>query len=508
MSQYHMKVTVSSHNFACTRLSPRGRELCNIFARKFLAWGWENVGGRFTKVMKKVYASATDDRSTYRFHINSLDDFKKMLTGVGISLSLIEWVESAQYEPVKAKFTVRDGWVPKDYQGPVIEYLTAPTPAAKIAELPTGYGKGFCAIKAISDLGVRCVGIIKPQYIAKWVIELKQILTDVDDEILVVRGDGQLTALIDLAREGKLTEKIILISGATFRNWISKYEEVGEEILDLGYSCTPYNFFEYIGAGVRLIDECHQDFHFYFKLDTYSNIPASISLSATLINKDPFLVNMYSIMFPLNDRLPKMAMDRYIDVGAVHFNFKDASKIRTVEYGSRSYSHGAVEKSIIRHVPTMLNYFKLIKHILDISYFRNKLPEDKAIIFAASIDLCTRLTKYLKAQYPHLDIRRYVEDDPYENIIDADIRVTTIGSGGTAIDIPNLSTGIMTTALDSIQGNAQALGRLRRRKEGKTEFYYFVADNIEKQMHYHVAKKDFLADRVKTFRDINSGHSV
>lgn len=504
----HMKITISSHNFAVSRLSQRGREICFSFSKRFIAWGWETTGGRFTRVAVKTYATSVKDRSVFRFHINALDEFKQLLIDSSMIGSLVEWVDYVPYKPIEADFKVKPMWVARDYQEPVIEYLINPTPVSKLVELQTGFGKSAVALFSLAKLGKRIVVVLKPQYISKWMDDFQKTYEDIKDEIMVVRGSGHLMKLLDLAREDKLNSSVILISSTTLRNWISSYEELGEEILDMGYACTPYNLFEYLGAGVRLIDECHQDFHFYFKLDTYTNVPTSISLSATLLNDDAFITKMYGIMFPLNDRMRKLALDKYIDSFAVHFNFKSADHIRTEEYGSTMYSHMAVEKSIMRHVPTLLNYLRLIDYTLDIGYFKNKLPGDRAIIFAASIEMCTKITDYLKKHYPHLDIRRYVEDDPYANVIDADIRVTTIGSGGTAIDIDKLSCGIMTTAISSLQANIQALGRLRKRKEGKTEFYYFCADNIEKHCQYHAAKKEMLNQRARTFNEIYTGHQI
>ena len=504
----HMRVTISTHNFSVSKLSPRGRDVCNAFSKTFVAWGWEEVGGRYSKIMKKVYASALVDRTIYRFHINGLDKFRKLLADFQMNGSLVEWVEAPEYEPVKVEYNVKPHVMPRDYQVPVIDYLVQKKPAAKLVELQTGDGKGTVSLLAMAKLGTRTVGIIAPKYLTKWRDEIVSIYEDFEDEVMIVRGNQHLCALLDLAREERLTEKVILISSSTLRNWITRYELHGNATLDMGYCCLPQDLFQYLGAGVRLIDECHQDFHFYFKLDTYTNVPCSISLSATLINKDAFIVEMYSVMFPLNNRMAKRELNRYTDAFAVHYQIKDARFIKTTYFGSSNYSHNAFEESILKSYLMTMNYFAMVGTILDISYFRNKLPEDKAIIFCASIEMCTRLTEWLKKKYPENDVRRYVEDDAYENAIDADIRVTTIGSGGTALDIPGLSTAIMTTCILSEQANVQALGRLRKRVAGKTEFYYLVADNVPKQVQYHNAKGDLMKERAKSFKNLNSGFSV
>lgn len=775
----HMRIIVSSHNFSVGRLSPRGRELCITFSKKFVAWGWEKSRHGYSKVPVKVYASALKDRSCFRFHINALPEFKQLLEESLCTGNLVEWHTNNMAIPKVAEFQVKPMWVAKDYQIPIIDYLSLTQPVSKIAELQTGLGKAqpltalvqtptgwktmgsllvgdqvvasdgtavpilgiypqgekdiyrvtfedgrsaecckehlwsvyakkeitytdalvstnpliltteliidllnggeselsidlvkphnqstsklndqygvgkriafakgdlgpapinphyfagtanqrlmllrglldvagmlgldqetiyftshskallfqvqylvrslggmaflsehslnhfalrivhptprelfthyaialpkpgtkelklklvsvelikrapaqclfidhpnhlyvtndfivthntFCSLQAVANVGHRVVLITKASFLEKWLEDFTKTFECITDEILVVKGSGQLMKLLDLAEEGKLTEKAILISSATFRNYLKDYEDAGEELRDMGYACMPYEFFEFVGAGVRLVDECHQDFHFYFKLDTYTHITSSISLSATLITDDLYLQQMYKVMFPLKDRLPKRDLDKYIDSIAVHYSHKNTKVIRTEEYGSTTYSHMAYERSLLKQPEAKLHYCQLVQSILELSYFRDKQPGEKAIVFAASVDMCTEISNYLKRQYPHLDVRRYVEDDPYENVLDADIRVTTIGSGGTAIDIPDLSCTIMTTAIQSIQANVQALGRLRKRTNGKVEFYYFVADDVEKSVQYHLNKKIMLTQRAKTFKEIYSGH--
>lgn len=504
----HLTVTISSHNFCVTKVSPRGREACNTFGRKFIAWGWQNTGGRYSKVPLKVYASATKDRSSFRFHINALEDFKKLLEDMHITGNLVVWQTAPEAEVVKCEFEIHDKWQARDYQIPVIEYMSELDRFSKLVEMPTGTGKGFSSMMALKNLGMRTAIVVKPMYIQKWQDELVEVFKGISEYVLVVKGGAHLKALLDLAEADQIDSKIIIISSTTFRNWVSEYETYGEDIVSMGYACTPGNFFSHIKAGVRLIDECHQDYHFCFKLDTYTHTRTSISLSATLVNQDPFVTAMYDVMFPVKDRIEKLALDKYIEAFAVHFMFKAPDHIRTEEYGSKTYSHMAVEKSILKHVPTSLNYYRLIEYILEIGYFKDKKPGEKAIVFAASIDMCTKLTAYFAKKYPDLDVRRYVEDDSFANVIDADIRFTTIGSGGTAIDIPNLSCGIMTTGIQSIQANIQALGRLRKRPDQKTQFYYFVADNIDKQVQYHVAKRELFKPRTKSFNEIMTGHTV
>ena len=368
----------------------------------------------------------------------------------------------------------------------------------------------FVALSGIAVLGkIPCI-VVKPAYIEKWTDDLIKTYNLGIEDIMVIQGSKHLLALLNKVKEGTLEYKAIIISNKTFQLWLTMYEKLKDETLDMGYCILPHEFFEHIGAGVRLIDEVHQDFHFNFKLDLYTNVEHAISLSATLITQDPFLRHMHELAYPISDRYVSPPLDKYISSYAVHYRFKQPDKIRTSEHGSSNYSHGALEKSIMKHPPTVDAYLALIDYTLNIGYFKATKKGKKCIIFAYSVDMCTRIARFLDKKYPGYKVSRYVADDPYEHLMESDVVVSTLGSAGTAVDIPNLTNVILTTAIDSIQSNVQSLGRLRKLDDGntETEFHYFVCSDIDKHLIYHSRKKEMLSNRAKSFIDVYSGFTL
>lgn len=773
--QCYMRITVASHYFAVSNMTPRGRALTLEYARRFIAWGVEKKQGRFIKVMDKVYASAMVDRSIIRFHINALTEFKRYLFDMGMdpdeNKPFVKWDHLPIYEPKDAKFKFKADVTPREDQLPYIDYLMQDKPVAKLAELQTGTGKAqpldakirvpggwstmgemhvgkaimapdgtvtqvtgvhpqglkdiyritfadgrsteccgehlwqvtyfgtavvmttveildrlgkpqlggmplingeagkhiegfnaeqygfdlshhrdvenisidpqylegsfqqrvellqglfyndcchsaidrsitfgtnseslaesviylvrslgglatlkhtpfdryaivvvvqfdpsvnffdrypielennyqrgafrlkiksikhigkkeaqcisvahphrlyitddfivthntFVSLWALEKLGKRFAVVVKPMHMDKWLADICGAFEDIEERVMFVKGNKALSALIDMAKDGSLDADVFIISNATYRSWVSYHEEDPVGTLE-SYGCYPDQLFELLGVGCRLIDETHQDFHFCFKLDTYTHVPSSISLSATLISKDPFIDKMYNVCFPREQRKPPPPLIKYANSYAVHFNYKTPGLIRSSEYGSSNYSHNAVEESILKHPQIKNNYYNLVDRVLKEGYFSDYKAGEKAIIFAASVKMCTDLTNWLAKKYPDKTVKRYVQEDPYENVIDSDIRITTNGSAGSALDIPGLKTNILTTAIQSIQANIQILGRLRKRKDGgPTRFYFFVADNHEKQMHYYQEKKKMLQQRAATFSDIYSNYML
>jgi superfamily II DNA or RNA helicase len=501
----HLEVSVSTHNFSCKVLSPRGRWLCNQFASKFVSYEWLTSRGVTHKVASRVFAAATADRNEFRFHINTLNEFKEFLIYHHTHDNLITWIQVPLYEPVQANFIVKKHWKPREDQIPAIEYLTQVKPISKLLPLQTGTGKSMMSMLAEAIINKRVVMIIKPMYIEKWIADYVKTYEIEIKDIMVVQGAASLMALLELARTDQLEQNIIIISNTTFQNYIKDYEKYRDDIVDLGYACSPNKFFEFVKAGVRAIDEVHMAFHLCFKIDLYTNVPCSISLSATLINNDHFMVKMYETAYPLKERYAEQALKKYIDAFAVHYRFKDFSKIRTENRGARGYSHLAFEESIMGNKDTLQNYLKLIDYVMNLSFMDNPKKDKKLLIFASMVEMCTYIRDYLLKKYPQYDTRRYTSFDEYSDLIECQIGVSTLGSSGTLVDLPGLCTTIMTVAVDSSAANVQALGRLRELKDSSTEFYYFTCSDVDKHIAYHNRKKEMLEQRAKSIRDIYTG---
>lgn len=505
MFEPYMRITEFSHHFRVDRLTARGSEICAKFTKEFfLPWKTEVVRGRMLRTMGKPFSAADATsvrRRFYRYHINALKMFLEYVKNQGVPDQYV--IKEVAPEPtwVEVELPIKEGWVAKDNQVPYIDYLIAEKPRNKLLPLQTGKGKTFCALQAASILGRRVGVFLLSRYVSKWKSDVIETYDIDEKDIVVVEGSDDLRKILKKAKEGKLTAKVIIFSISTLSRWFDMYKHMGDGILTTGYASTPETWFQDLGIGTRIIDEAHSHYHAFFILDMYTHVATALSLTASLITTDPFLRKMYHIQYPLEDRCRVEALHRYTKAEAVHYVFKNVDKIRTTEYGNPMYSHNAFEASIIRQPEVLENYFKLIDSVFARSYLAHRMPGKRAAIFCSSIDMCTRLTEYLKKKYPHLDIRRYVGEDPYENAVDADVRVTTIGSCGTGIDIKKLVSVILTQAISSIQANIQVLGRLREIVGEDVWFHFFTADNIDKHANYYAEKRDMLKERAALMVD-------
>lgn len=500
-----MDIVCHTHYFKCINITAGGQTLINAFAKRYVQYGMlRKPNGKFIYSGLRVFGASNKRRSEFRFHSTTLAEFIQLLSDNSITPEQYTVTKAPVHAPVAVSMPVRSQWVLRDYQVPVVDFLTTMNNSdTKLVQLQTGRGKTLSALVAISIIGVRTALIIKATYIEKWVSDVVKILDIDPTDVMCVQGSGELRAIIDLAVADQLEAKVIIISSRTYQNYIKAYENL-LPTTDIGfdYGCLPDEFFETLGVGVRLIDEVHQEAYGSFKLDMYTNVPVAISLSATLENLDAFIEQMYKVMCPAHNRYKEDSIHKYINSTALMYSFNKGVQYRTTEMGSRNYSHNMFERSLMKSKFAAACYYKMIKNTIDSAFLKDYKPGDKVAIFAASIAMCTDLTKYLKDAYFNLDVRRYVEDDPYENIIEPDIRVTTILSGGTAVDIPNLTCVIMTTSVMSVVSNKQTLGRLRPIEGRNVRFYYLVCTDIPKQVEYHLAKKEMLSHFALTFNQL------
>lgn len=368
----------------------------------------------------------------------------------------------------------------------------------------------FLASWASAEYNFRIVGFLKPMFLKKWPDDLIKNLGMAPSDIVSVSGAAKLMDVITRAKEGTLTEKAVLISNRTYSNYIKLYEKYGDEILNMGYDCTPEQFCQVIRAGTRIIDEVHEEYYSMFKIDLFTHIPRAITLSATLEDDDEFTENMYKVGYPLAERCKIVVRAKYIHSTALRYNIVSGDKLQTTEFGSTMYSHIAFEKNFFTKKYSWLlePYLELINERFEERFLTRYEPGQKCLIYAASIQMCTAIVEYLKKKHRDVDIRRYVEKDSYDNLMQATVCVSTLGSAGTGHDIDGLITVLMTTSIKARKKNIQGPGRLREKAGVRMEFEYFTCMNVPKQVEYYYIREPLLAVRMKECTTIDLPYVV
>ena len=493
----YFEIDIFSHHFVVKNMSPRGLEIAKKFARRFIEFKWD----RGQKVAVQTYASYIPKKGHIHFHIGQYKEWKAYIADCAIPDHGYTELAYGYVEPEPINCSITTAFPPRDYQVAIFDtYLKVAEPSwRKFVGIDPGRGKTYLASWAAAEYNFRIVGFLKPMFLKKWPDDLVKNMGMDPDDIVCVAGAAKLMDVITRAKEGTLTEKAILISNRTYMNYINLYEQHGDEILNMGYDCTPPQFCQVIRAGTRIGDEVHEEFFSMFKIDLYTHILRSISLSATLEDDDAFTEAMYKVAYPVEERCKIVVRAKYIKSVALRYNIKHGTELATTERGSTMYSHIAFEKNFYtkRYGWLMDHYLKLIDERFEERFLMRYEDGQKCLIYAASIQMCTTIVDYLKEKHRGLDVRRYVAEDPYDNLMNATVCVSTLGSAGTGHDIAGLITVIMTHSLRARKKNIQGPGRLREKEGVDMEFEYFTCKDIPKQMEYHIAKELLLPARMK-----------
>ena len=363
----------------------------------------------------------------------------------------------------------------------------------------------FSALQAVNRIGRRLMIIVPGKYVDKWIEDVEGAFDLKAKELLVIRGASSLKSVLNIALEGDLNAKVLICTTTTLQNYIKDYEYRTQK----GYSVPPSELFQTLNVGVKLIDECHQMLHLNFKIDLYTHVAKTLFLSATLESSDAFVNRMLGIVYPQKHRMQGRAHVKYINISALAYNIRDIKKVPHIR--RKMYSHTMFEMSLIKQPQLLNQYIEMILRIAERAYMEKRQEGQKLLIFAATKEMCTILCEKILEKWPEETVGRYIGEDAWDNLHTNNIVVSTVGSAGTAVDIINLKTCIMTIAIDSIQQNMQACGRLRQLvnyKDDYPEFVYLYCLDIEKHVLYHRRKYDTFAPIARSHKQYFSGYCI
>lgn len=500
-----LKITKYSSFFEVELNYPQYLPCILQFAGRYVQKTMVRKKGKVFYVPDKVYATRIAG-GNFRFHLGQLKPLlKHMKNSCHMDPSAIEFVEVPLPDYDTIDYTINPKYETRDYQVEAINFLTSPASYddyhSRLAGLPTGTGKGFISLSSIAKLKTRALVLVLPKYTEKWVAEIPEVLTDVaEDEILLIEGGAALKSwLMSLKEEGP-KHKFVVMSLITMRLYLNLYAEHGQTLLDHGYDLYPEEIMEYFRAGVVLFDEGHEHFHAVYQSLIQIHAARTLLLTATMISAEDFVLEMMKVAFPASIRFDNLQLEKYITVKSYEYRFANQDQFKKLRWDvAKMYNHGFLESSMGKIKGMTESYFSMIKDLIEADYIQKKEEGEKSMIFVSKIDTAEALTKYLSDEFPDLDVRKYTSGDPFENVIDADIRITTPGKSRAAIDVPKLIHVLMTVNTESIVTNLQSLGRLRKYggKDKELIYAYTWSPMIDKQVRYHKNRLELFAEKAK-----------
>lgn len=465
--------------------------------------------GRYENVWTHTYGGAFADRSKFFFHISTLDLLKRLVADICRDVNIIEEIHPV-YDSVSVNMIKKDFRPPRPGQDKAVEFIQDGKTNTKVICVEAGGGKTWILNQATCGIQRRMGMVIKPMYMDKWETDISEAHEVQPGDILRIEGTVDFVVAMRNALEGRITAKYILISNNTYRKYLSLYEASNGG--EFGYPIPPHELWGVFGCELMAVDEGHQDFHFNHRLILFSHIALIVILSATPDPDNEFKGAVVKLTYPPECRFTLPRTPPYIRVTALTYSLVNRNSLKWNNRGRPDYSQVAFEKSILKNKKALDNYTKLVIETVQARFDSLYRPGRSLAVFAGTKLMVGHLTKALAKVYPKLRVKRLTGDDPYINMLDSDILVTTTKSFGTAKDKPGLALSVMTEAVGDSQANEQHIARLRKPPEGPEyfdpQFVYFLCSDIPQHFRYHDKKKTLFAKRAMSHVIEHSGHHI
>lgn len=352
--------------------------------------------------------------------------------------------------------------------------------------LDPGLGKTVVAFR-YTCLSKKRVFIHSSINMADWVKRIKDWVNVPDEKIVYISGAKALNNLI--ANIDQIDPVFILMPTQTLRPYmaLSKKELAGRPSID--------NLFEHLGVHTRIVDEYHIHLETHIKLDMTVRVPVTIMLTATMESSSS------TVNAILREHLPEKirfsgSVPNHVDVYNIGFTLN--LKINEYRYKRMGmYSHVKLEDWLLNGGIHFNN--KIIKRVysplLAEHYYAQRKPGQCAVVLVSTVDYGEYLAKAFKKEFADLKVATFFKGEG-DSTIDAkaDIIVTTLKSGGTGTDIPNLITVLNTVAVRSSPENKQNVGRLRTIEGVHPRYIFTTWLDVDSQ-------KGYRKDRVFIYRE-------
>ncbi len=411
-----------------------------------------------------------------RFPIRYLDTVRTLLNN---SKEVIEIVDMPVTTPRSINVVIPPKFKPRDErQAQSIKFLTEDLNYRRGLELQTGVGKTFCAIEAISILGL-CSIIICSGLTNQWVNEIKRFtkLSDKPEDIYVIEGYDSLMRLF----RNKYKPKVFVASLQTLRVYME-----GED----KYANLPHNFiqfFDHFQIGIKIIDEVHLNFYTTTLIDLRTRVQHNIYLTATFINNNAITRRIFNQVYPTEMRFGGNNYKKYV----VGYMYDYSLCVNERRCGtSLGYAHAKYEHILLKN-PKFFNIFcENLYYLIDQHFGIERKSNQKAIIFVSTIAFANQLNSMLQGHYStKYKINVYVQDTDDSVLVESDIIISTFKSAGTGKDIKNLLTVFNTCSFKARGLLIQVLGRLRELKDGSQPVFVDMSNCLMSAHQRHRSER-------------------
>ena len=458
--------------------------------------------------------------NTYRYHINHFFLIQQMLKGQWGDIDAIATDESIKLSDYPTrKLKLAKGFKIRDYQSKAVSFLQEETTFdGKLLSLNTGRGKTLTAIyyAALYNMNVTCV--MTASLLKQWREEVQVVNKYQDKDIVIITGAPKLRKLMKTVLAGATPPRVILLSLATYRSYMQGWLTGSDK---WNYPVVPDRIGPLFQTGMLMIDEIHMQTLAHFNmLLTYKSVKM-LGISATVCAIDRFRKEIQATIMPDNLRYDELLLNPYVDYVIYRYTFRRPERIQTSHRGRNSYSHVAVEKSMLRQLDILKSFIIMVLYVLDKVYLSRKRAGDKALIFFSMTETCRVMEAAIRIKYPQHSVIVLVGTMDKSEADGYDIIISTPSKVGTGTNIHGLISVIQTVSVDAVEQVIQTMGRLRPisgevkdkpilqyMDDARRIFVQLICQDIRKQVVYGENRMTVVEPRVVSMRDYEHVESI
>lgn len=440
-----------------------------------------------TTIDKYIYYNRTNEN--LYLPICYLDKFIKLLDYYNIPYQ-INNIPCIIPESIKIK--IKPSLKDKPDQTDVINFIVNNENRMILIGLPTGFGKTYCSIKAITLLKYKSL-IITPGHLQlQWKDELLKLTNIKEDDIYIIKGKKSILDLYD--------------NHYRYKVYISTIDSLYRYITDI--SDEYYNLSELLSRmkiGIKIMDEVHLKFKQILTVDLLCNIRYNIYLTATFMRtqykSNKIFQNYFIDKFKYNYTKKKK------DINITHYDYNIGYIPEKKVMTPKGYSQIKYEKYLLKNIYKFNTLIKnIIFPVLETHYLDIRYPKEKCLILIAlkefGYNMCEAIDELLKENnYNEFKIGTYFSENTEEERDQLDIIISTIKSSGVGSNIKNLRTLILFDSFQAESWCLQVPGRLRE-IEHTPEFIYLQNINIKSHRYHGFKRKLIFRQLTNNFRHI------
>ena len=302
--------------------------------------------------------------------------------------------------------------------------------------LPTGAGKTFTSIATIQNFKIKSIIITgSTSLLNQWYKVILDYTNLQNSDILNISGSDMINMILSGKSQKADNAKIFLCPHGTLRSFGDKF----------GWNKI-YQLFEYLGIGIKIFDEAHQNFQNMLMIDYFTNVWKTYYVTATPGRSSWTENRIFQISI---GKVPGIDLweesDAHTDYVAIKYNSNPSPAV----ISACKNKYGLDRNKYVNWLTQNDNFYKMLEVVLDLAYKTTISKGGRVLMYIGTNDGILRVYKYICDYLPQyigsVGVFTSLVDKEFKSIErDKTILLSTTKSAGAGEDIPDLR---MTVAL-------------------------------------------------------------